>query len=174
MRIVNYILSASEKDIKALIASLIKVKQSIRLCNICNNLTDTDTCHICQSLQRNKDLICIVEYPSDVLAIEKTGKYNGLYYVLMGSIAPLDGRGPGDLNLDKLIKRIKQNNIKEVIIATGSNTEGQITALYISKTLKNLNIKLSRIGLGIPVGANLEYIDSATMTEAIESRKVLQ
>jgi recombination protein RecR len=113
----------------------------------------------------------VVEYPNDVLAIEKTGKYKGLYHVLMGPISPLDGRGPDDIRIGHLINRLKEQSVKEVIIATDSDTEGETTAMYISKVLKILPIKISRIGLGIPMGSTLEYLDAATLTKAIETRR---
>ena len=118
-----------------------------------------------------KDVICIVEKPGDVTAIEKSGSFTGVYHVLLGSISPLEGKGPSDLKIDTLLSRIKQNNIKEIIIATDADTEGEITSLYLAKLIKPLGVKLSRIGLGLPVGSNLEYADSTTLSKSLEARR---
>ena len=172
-RIINYILNAPPDEVKALSAAISRVKESVRLCRICNNLSEEEICKVCQDIHRKKDLICIVEKPSDVTAIEKAGNYHGLYHVLMGSISPLEGKGPGDLKIDNLIQRIKKDNVAEVIIATDADTEGETTAIYLTKILKPLGVRLSRIGLGMPVGSNLEYMDSATLYKALESRRDL-
>lgn len=170
-RIVTYILGAGRDEIKNLSEGIIKVKESVRFCSICNNLSEEEICKICQDVRRQKDVICIVEKPTDVTAIEKAGNFHGVYHVLLGSIAPLEGRGPTDLKIEGLLSRIKQNNIKEVIIATDADTEGETTALYLTKVIKPLGVNLSRIGLGIPVGSNLEYADSSTLSKALESRR---
>ncbi len=172
-RIINYILNAPKDEIKALSEAISRVKESVRLCRICNNLSEEEFCKVCQDSRRKKDIICIVENPSDVTAIEKAGNYHGLYHVLMGSISPLEGRGPSDLKIDNLIQRIKQDTVNEVIIATDADTEGETTALYLTKVLKPLGVRLSRIGVGLPVGSNLEYTDSATLYKALESRRDL-
>lgn len=170
-RIINYILDASKDEIRLLSEAINNVKENVYFCKICHNLSEEDLCRICQDARRKKDIICVVEKPSDITAIEKGGGFDGVYHVLMGSISPLDGRGPQDLKIDTLVNRIKQQNITEVIIATDADTEGEITALYLSKVIKPLGVKLSRIGLGIPVGSNLEYADSATLIKAIQSRR---
>ena len=170
-RMVGYILSASREDIKTLVEAISKVKDNVRFCSVCNNLSEQDLCKICQDSRRQKDLICIVEKPSDVTAIEKAGNFTGLYHVLLGSISPLEGKGPSDLKIDGLINRIKQDNIKEVIIATDADTEGEATAMYLTKVIKPSGVKLTRIGVGIPMGSNLEYADSATLSKALESRR---
>jgi len=172
-RIVTYILNASRDEIKNLSEVISKVKNSVSFCRICNNLSEEELCKICQDARRQKDIICVVEKPSDVMALEKAGDFQGTYHVLMGSIAPLEGKGPGDLKIDSLISRIKQNNIKEVIIATDADTEGETTAIYLAKLLKPQGVKLSRIGLGLPVGSNLEYADSSTLSKALESRRII-
>lgn len=172
-RIVGYILSASSGEIKSLAEAIWKVKESVRFCRVCNSLSEQEFCRVCQDSRRRKDIICIVEKPSDVTVIEKAGNFSGVYHVLLGSISPLEGRGPSDLKIDSLMERIKQNNIKEVIIATDADTEGETTALYLTKLIKPLGIKLTRIGLGIPMGSNLEYADSATLSKALESRQLL-
>ncbi len=170
-RIISYILDTSKDDIEKLSNALMKVKSSIRLCKVCSNLSDDEMCLICKNPSRNKDVICVVEYPNDVIAIEKTSSYKGVYHVLMGSISPLEGRGPDDIKIERLINRIKTTQVNEIIIATGSDMEGETTAMYLVKMLKPLEVKISRIGLGIPMGSNLEYIDSATLTKAIETRR---
>jgi recombination protein RecR len=172
-RVVNYILSAPREEILILSEAITKVKESVRFCRICNNLSEEETCKICQDIRRAKDVICIVEKPSDVTAIEKAGIFHGNYHVLLGSIAPLEGRGPSDLKIDGLLARIKENHIKEVIIATDADTEGETTALYLTKLLKPMGVSLSRIGLGLPVGSNLEYADSTTISKSLESRRAI-
>lgn len=172
-RIVGYILDASKGEIKLLSEAIARVKDNVKFCRICNNLSEQELCKICQDNRRQKDIVCIVEKPSDVMAIEKTGSFKGVYHVLLGSISPLEGRGPSDLKIDGLIDRLKQNNTKEVIIATDADTEGEITAIYIAKLIKPLGVNASRIGLGIPVGSNLEYADSSTLSKAIESRRAI-
>jgi recombination protein RecR len=170
-RIISHILSVPREEINDLSEAIRKTKENVRLCRVCHNLSEQDLCRICQDSRRQKDIVCIVEKPSDVTAIEKAGNFSGVYHVLLGSISPLEGKGPTDLKIDSLIERIKQNNIKEVIIATDADTDGEITALYLVKLIKPLGVKLTRIGLGIPMGSNLEYADSATLTKALESRR---
>jgi len=172
-RVVSYILGASKDEIKTLSEALIKVKESVRFCSLCHNLSEEEFCKICQSTRRQKDVICIVEKPTDVTAIEKSGSFSGVYHVLLGAISPLEGKGPSDLKIDSLMVRIKQNNIKEIIIATDADTEGETTALYLTKLIKPLGVKLSRIGLGLPVGSNLEYADSNTLSKSLESRRTI-
>jgi len=170
-RIVNHILNASKEESKVLSEAISKVKENVRFCRICNNFSEQEFCEICQDNRRQKDIICIVQKPSDVTAVEKAGSFSGVYHVLLGSISPLEGRGPSDLKIDSLISRIKQNSVKEVIIATDTDTEGETTALYLTKLIKPLGVKLTRIGLGIPVGSNLEYADATTLSKSLESRR---
>jgi len=172
-RIVAHILGASKDEIRVLSESLNKVKESVRSCRVCNNLSEEDTCKICQDIRRQKDIVCVVEKPSDVTAIEKAGNFQGLYHVLLGSISPLEGRGPSDLKIEGLIQRIKEGSIREIIIATDADTEGETTSLYLTKLLKPLGVHLSRIGLGIPVGSNLEYADATTLSKSLESRRTI-
>lgn len=169
-RIVTYVLDVSPEEIKLLSEAIVYVKENVRFCRLCHNLSEQELCRICQDAQRNKNIVCVVEKPGDVTAIERGRHFDGVYHVLMGSISPLEGRGPGDLKIDSLIRRIREEDIKEVIIATDTDTEGETTALYLAKIIKPLGIKLSRIGLGLPVGANLEYADPATLTHALQSR----
>ena len=170
-RIVDYILNASNEEISVLAEAIAKVKENVRLCKTCNNLSEQELCSICRDAGRQKSVICIVEKPGDVTAIEKTGSFRGAYHVLLGSISPLDGKGPQDLKINGLLARIKQDNVTELIIATDADTEGETTALYLTKVLKPLGIKISRIGLGISVGSNLEYADADSLARAIEWRR---
>jgi recombination protein RecR len=172
-RVVNYILGASKEEAKILADAIVKVKESVRFCSLCHNLSEEDLCKICQDSRRQKDIICIVEKPGDVAAIEKSGSFTGVYHVLLGAISPLEGKGPGDLKINTLLARIKQNNIKEIIIATDADIEGETTSLYLTKLIKPLGVKLSRIGLGLPVGSNLEYADSTTLTKSLEARRLI-
>lgn len=173
-RLAFFILKNRKEAAETLAEAIVKVKDSVRFCNICNNLSDHELCDICSNPSRDKNILCIVEKPNDVISIEKMGKYNGIYHVLLGSLSPLDGIGPKDLKIDELIKRLKKDRIKEVIIATDSSTEGEATALYIIKLLKGLGVRLTRIASGIPVGANLEYADQATLSKAFEGRVSVQ
>jgi len=170
-RIIGYILGAPRDEIKALSEAIMNVKENVRFCKVCNNFSEEELCRICQDARRNKEVICVVENPVDVTAIEKAGNFNGLYHVLLGSISPLEGKGPADLNINGLLQRIKENNIKEVIIATDADTEGETTAIYLTELIKPLGVSLSRIGLGLPVGSNLEYADSTTLSKALDSRR---
>lgn len=172
-RMISYILGATKEEAKALAEAIIKVKESVRFCSLCHNLSEEELCKICQDTRRQKDIICIVEKPSDVTAIERSGSFSGVYHVLLGAISPLEGKGPGDLKINSLIERIKQNSIKEIIIATDADTEGETTSLYLTKLIKPLGVKLSRIGLGLPVGSNLEYADSTTLTKSLEARRII-
>jgi recombination protein RecR len=172
-RIVGYILNAPVEEIKGLSGAISKVKESVRFCRVCNNLSEQEICRICQDARRKKEVICIVGKPSDVSAIEKTGNFSGVYHVLLGSISPLEGKGPGDLKIEGLLQRIKQDNIQEVIIATDADTEGETTALYLAKVIKPLGVKLMRLGIGIPMGSNLEYADATTLSKALESRRTI-
>ncbi|MFH1458705.1 MAG: recombination mediator RecR, partial [Candidatus Omnitrophota bacterium] len=158
-RMVTYIFNAGAEEIKDLAEALLKVKENVHFCRICHNLCEEETCFICQDLRRNRDVLCVVEKPADVNSLEKAGAFRGLYHVLLGAIAPLEGKGPQDLKIESLIQRIKDENIQEVIIATDSDNEGEATALYLAKVIKPTGAKISRIGLGLPVGSNLEYAD---------------
>lgn len=170
-RIVGYILNASREEVKLLAEAICKTKENVRLCNICYNLSEEELCKICQDNRRQKEVVCIVEKPVDVTAVEKAGVFHGVYHVLLGSISPLEGKGPSDLKIDTLMRRLKEDKIKEVIIATDADTEGETTALYLTKLIKPLGIKVMRIGLGIPMGSNLEYADTMTLSKAMEFRR---
>ncbi|MBN1353808.1 MAG: recombination protein RecR [Candidatus Omnitrophica bacterium] len=170
-RLAFYVLTKSPDEAKKLSEAILKLKNTVKFCRICNNLSDGDICDICSNPARDKSVLCVVEKPSDVVSVEKMGHFNGIYHVLLGSLSPLDGVGPDDLKIDELTKRIKKEKIKEVIIATDSNTEGDATALYLIRLLKPLGVKLYRISYGIPVGSNLEYADQATLYRAFEGKK---
>jgi recombination protein RecR len=170
-RIVGYILNTSREEVKSLAEAICRAKENVRLCSICHNLSEEETCKICQDQRRKRDVVCIVEKPSDVTVIEKSGGFNGVYHVLMGSISPLDGKGPADLKIDTLLQRIKQDNISEIIIATDADTEGEVTAMYLTKLIKPMGVKLTRIGIGIPMGSNLEYADATTLSKSLEARR---
>lgn len=147
------------------------VKSRIKKCDKCNNLTENDLCDICIDEKRNQEIICVVEDPKNIILFEKVGSYNGVYHVLTNLISPLDGIGPEDINLDQLIKRIENDNIKEVIIAVKPSIEGETTALYIVKLLEQKDVVVSKIANGIPIGADMEYIDALTLEMALEDRK---
>lgn len=172
-RIVFHLIHSAEQESKELSAAIINVRQGINFCKICNNFSEGEFCLICEDLSREKNIICIVEEPKDLLAIEKAGTFKGVYHVLMGAIAPLEGRGPDDLKIQDLISRIKNQEVKEIIIATDSDMEGEITSLYLAKMLKPLGVKISRIGFGLPVGGSVEYTDASTLSKALEARREL-
>ncbi len=170
-RIVGYVLNTSKDEVKNLADALVKVKDSVRTCRICNNLSEGELCRVCDDLRRTKDVVCVVEEPGDVTAVEKTGSFRGVYHVLLGAISPLEGKGPTDLKIEGLLSRIKNEGIKEVIIATDADTEGESTAIYLSGLIKPLGVKLTRIGVGIPMGSNVNYADSTTLSKALDSRR---
>jgi len=151
--------------------SLLDIETKIKRCTKCNSLSETELCDICKNEKRDKKTICVVQDPKNVIMFEKIGTYNGLYYVLNGLISPLDGIGPEDINISHLIKRIKEENINEVIIAVKPSIEGETTALYIQKSLEKLNVIVSKIAHGVPIGADIDYIDSLTLETALQDRK---
>lgn len=172
-RLAFYVLRLPRAEAEALSNAIIKVKESVRFCKVCNNLSDEDICQICKSSSRNRSLLCVVEEPNDIVTIEKAGNFNGIYHVLLGSLSPLDGIGPDDLKIKELLDRVKKEKFKEMILATDFNTEGEATALYLSKMLKGSGARLTRVAYGIPVGGDLEYADQATIAKAFEGRREL-
>ena len=172
-RLAFYILRCPKDEAEALAGAIRKVKESVRFCKVCNNLSDEDTCEICKSSTRNRTLLCVIEEPNDIVTIEKAGNFNGVYHVLLGSLSPLDGIGPGELKIKELIGRVKKEKFKEIIIATDFNTEGEATALYLIRVLKSSGAKLTRVAYGIPVGGDLEYADQAPIVKAFEGRREL-
>ena len=173
-RIVGYILHNPEEEVRLLVQSIQQVKKTIHLCRVCRNFSESDVCAICQDVKRNRTLLCIVENPQDVMAIEKSGNFNGVYHVLGGAISPLEGKEHNELQIQSLLLRLKRSNIKEIILAMDADAEGEATALYLTQLLKTTQIKLTRIGMGIPSGANLEYVDSTTIASALDSRRAIQ
>lgn len=171
-RLAFYILGQNTGEVKELARSLLEAKKRIKYCSICNNLTEKDTCDFCNSDERDQSLVCVVESPKDVIAMEKTGEYNGLYHILHGSISPMDGVGPEEIKIKNLLPRL-QKGIKEVIVATDPNAEGDVTAMYLAKLLKPLGVKVTRIAHGLPVGGDLEYADEVTLSKALEGRREL-
>lgn len=165
-----HIISLSEKEAKDFANAILEAHQKIHHCKVCQNLTDMDVCDICDDLSRDKGLICVVESPKDVVTFERSGRYNGLYHVIHGLISPMDGLGPNELKIKELLNRVNDNKINEVIMATNPTIEGEATAMYISKLLKPLGVKVSRLAYGIPVGAELEYADEMTISKALENR----
>ncbi|MER3525397.1 MAG: recombination protein RecR [Ignavibacteria bacterium] len=171
-RLALYILKQPREDVGRMAKALVNVKERIRYCSSCWNITEEDPCAICASPKRDRSIICVVEEPNDVLALEKTNEYKGLYHVLGGSLSPLDGIGPDELKIRELLQRI-QGDVTEVILALNPNVEGEATTLYVSKLLKPLGVKVTRIARGIPVGGDLEFADEATLTRALEGRMTL-
>ena len=172
-RLAFYILSLEDKEAEQLAQSILTAKREMRYCSVCGNLTDTDPCSICSDPSRDGTEICVVESPKDVMAMERIREFNGLYHVLHGVISPMDGIGPEDINLMSLLKRLQDSNVKELIIATNPNIEGEATAMYIARLIKPSGIKVTRIAHGIPVGGDLEYADEVTLLKAMEGRREL-
>lgn len=170
-RLAYHILKIDREKAQALAQAILDAKDKIRFCSVCFNLTDTDPCGICQSESRDHAVICVVEEPPDVAALERTRDYRGLYHVLHGALSPLEGIGPEDLKVRELLGRISRGGIDEVIMATNPNVEGEATAMYIARLLKPLGIKVTKIARGLPVGGDLEYADEVTLSEAFENRR---
>ncbi len=170
-RLAFYILKLSRVDAEALARSILEVKEKVRICSRCFNITEEDPCHICRDSGRTESQICVVEEPHDLLAIEKAGVFKGKYHVLQGSLSPLDGRGPDDIRVRELLARLKGNGVDEVIIATNPNNDGEITAHYLVKVIKPLGVKITKIAQGIPMGGDLEYTDNVTVRRAVEGRR---
>lgn len=170
-RLVYAIIRKSRADIDSLVHALVRLKEEVKLCSVCYNLSNSDPCRICLDRTRSATLLCVVEDPSHINAIEHTGSFKGRYHVLHGTISPLDGVGPEELKIKELLNRVDENGVKEVIVATNPTVSGDSTAIYISSLLKKRNIKVTRIGFGVPVGGDLDYIDPVTITRAIENRK---
>jgi recombination protein RecR len=172
-RIVFWLLSRDALQVKALADSITQLKEGLRFCKDCNNLTESELCLVCADSNRDRKIICVVESPKDLLAIERTGSFRGLYYVLLGNISPAEGRGPDDLHVHKLMRRIRDEQIAEVVIATDPDAEGEMTALYLGKELKQTGAAVSRIGLGLPMGSAVEFVDMSTLTMSLNSRRVV-
>jgi len=171
-RLTIHILGLPGEEVREFAEALVKARGTIRYCSVCGNYTDTDPCAICRNPNRDKSIICVVEQPKDIIAVEKIKEFNGTYHVLHGTISPMAGRGPEDIKLKELVRRIN-DGLKEVIVATNSNIEGEATAIYISKILKPFGVKVTRIAHGLPMGGDLEYADEVTLSKALEGRTLL-
>ncbi len=172
-RLAFHILSLEDAEAERLAEAITCAKREMKYCSLCGNLTDEDPCAICSDPARRDDVICVVESPRDVMAMERIKEFNGLYHVLHGVISPMEGIGPEDINLKSLIQRLQANDVKELIIATNPNIEGEATAMYIARLIKPAGIKVTRIAHGIPVGGDLEYADEVTLLKSLEGRREL-
>lgn len=172
-RLAFYILNASEEETNEFVNSIINAKKNLKYCNKCWNISDTDPCPICSNPKREQSQICVVEDVKDIIAMERTHEFKGVYHVLHGSISPMNGIGPDDIKIKELLARLMDGQVKEVILATNPRVEGEATAMYLSKLIKPLGIKVTRIAHGIPVGGDLEYTDEITLTKALEGRREL-
>ena len=170
-RLAFYVLGLEDKAVKGLADAIINAHEKIHQCSVCRNLTEDEVCPICKNDKRDKSIICVVEDPRDVAAIERTHEFNGLYHVLHGVISPINGIGPEELTIKELLARLSDNTVNEIIMATNPTVEGEATAMYISRLLKPLGISVSRLAYGIPVGADLEYADEVTLSRALEGRR---
>ena len=173
VRLAFHMLNNSEEEINEFVNSILNAKKNLKFCSKCFNISDTDPCEICGNVKRNQETICVVEDVKDVIAMERTHEFNGLYHVLHGSISPMNGVGPDDIKIKELLSRLQDNTVKEVILATNPRVEGEATAMYLSKLIKPLGIKVTRIARGIPVGGDLEYTDEITLMQALEGRREL-
>ncbi len=170
-RFAFHILRSTDEDAEALAAAIRYIKESLRLCSVCNNITDIDPCVYCSSATRNQRLVCVVEEPTNITAIEKTRNFNGVYHVLHGALSPIHGIGPEHLRIANLVKRLEAGGIDEVILATNPTVEGEATAVYLSKLVKDKSVKVTRIATGVPAGSDIEYADEVTMSKAMEGRR---
>ena len=172
-RLAFYILNSSEEETKEFVNSILEAKKNLKYCSVCYNISDTDPCMICANKGRDKSVICVVEDVKDIVAMEKTHEFKGVYHVLHGSISPMNGVGPDDIKIKELLSRLMDGDVKEIILATNPRVEGEATAMYLSKLIKPLGIKVTRIAHGIPVGGDLEYTDEITLSKALEGRREL-
>ncbi len=172
-RLAFYMLNLNEEGINEFINSITEAKKKLKYCSKCFNITDTDPCPICSNPKRDQSIICVVEDVKDVVAMERTHEFKGVYHVLHGSISPMNGVGPEDIKIKELLERLKDTDVKEIIIATNPRVEGEATAIYLSKLIKPIGIKVTRIAHGIPVGGDLEYTDEVTLSKALEGRREL-
>lgn len=170
-RLAFHLLRAPEAEARALSEAILAVKDRIVLCSICQNISETDPCPLCQGNQRDSTIICVVEEPLDILALERTQSYKGLYHVLHGAISPMDGIGPDDLKIKALLSRLQSGSVEEVILATNPNLEGEATAMYLQRMIEPLGIRATRLARGLPFGSDLEYADEVTLTRALEGRQ---
>ena len=172
-RLVMHILRAPRREVEQLSSSLREIKDKVRICSMCFALSDTDVCNICSDRTRNSSILCVVEQPADMVAIEKSGSFSGLYHILQGVLSPMNGIGPDKIRIKELIARIAQGQVKEVVLATSTNVEGEATANYIAERLENYGVKATRIATGVPMGGDLKYVDQVTLKKAMESRHTI-
>lgn len=172
-RLAMHVLRMSKRDADQLSFSIREVKEKVKLCSRCFALSDDDVCHICRDAARDASLLCVVEQPADMIAIEKSGSFKGLYHILQGVLSPMDGVGPDDIRLKELLSRVKTGEVKEVVIATGTMVEGESTASYIAERLEPYAVKVTRIASGVPMGGDLKYVDQLTLRKAMESRNAV-
>lgn len=170
-RLAYFIVTGSEENARQLAEAIIEAKETIGTCSVCMNLTDVDPCTLCRDERRDRSQICVVEEPRHVLALERTREYRGLYHVLHGAISPMDGVGPDDLRVKELLARFQDGEVREVILATDPNIEGEATAMYLARLLKPLGVRVTRMAHGMPVGGDLEYVDEVTLTKSLEGRR---
>ena len=173
-RLTYHLLRMPAAEARALAEAILDVKERITFCSVCQNVTDSDPCRICASDRRDRTIICVVEEALDILAVERSGSYAGLYHVLHGAISPMDGIGPEDLKIGELLSRLRSGEVTEVILATNPNLEGEATAMYLTRLLRPLGVKVTRLARGLPVGGDLEYADDVTLTRAIEGRQEVE
>ncbi len=170
-RLAYFLLRASEEQARALAEAIVTVKEKIVLCSVCQSVTEADPCFFCGDERRDRAKICVVEKPLDVLALERTRNYDGLYHVLHGVLSPMEGVGPGDLKIEELLVRLRDGSVREIILATNPNLEGEATAMYLSRLVAPLGVKVTRLARGLPFGSDLEYADQMTLTRALEGRQ---
>ncbi|MCH4571220.1 recombination protein RecR [Bacillus sp. ES1-5] len=171
VRLAFFVLDMKEDDVLGFAKALVNAKRDLAYCSVCGHITDRDPCYICNDSHRDQSIICVVQEPKDVIAMEKMKEYQGVYHVLRGAISPMEGIGPEDINIPQLLKRLHDETVQEVILATNPNIEGEATAMYISRLLKPTGIKVTRIAHGLPVGGDLEYADEVTLSKALEGRR---
>lgn len=172
-RLAFYTLRMNEDDVVDFAKALVNVKRNLHYCSICCNITDTDPCYVCQDKSRDKSIICVLQDPKDVVAMERTREYNGQYHVLHGAISPIEGIGPDEIRMAELMKRLADEQVQELILATNPNVEGEATAMYLARLAKPFGLKITRIAHGLPVGGDLEYADEVTLSKAMEGRREL-
>jgi recombination protein RecR len=172
-RLAFFVLGMKEDDVLELAKALVNAKRQLVYCSICQNITDVNPCRICTDTSRDRSMICVIQEPKDLIAMEKTREFNGYYHVLHGAISPMDGLGPEDIRISELLKRLEDEEVKELILATNPTIEGEATAMYISRLVKPFGIRVTRIAHGLPVGGDLEYADEVTISKALEGRREL-
>ncbi|MDI3281172.1 MAG: recombination mediator RecR [Bacillota bacterium] len=170
-RLALHLVGLSQEEVERLTGAILEARERTTHCTTCFNITDVDPCRICRDPSRDRSLLCVVEEPKDVVALERTHEYRGLYHVLQGAISPMEGVGPNDIRLKELLPRLEGGEVREVILATSSSVEGEATAMYVARLVKPLGIKVTRIAYGLPVGGNLEYVDELTLTRALQGRR---